>query len=121
MSRQGVDCAPFDGSAAGAPVILIGSLEEAGAGDASWQALLQAVDRGCTAVFLSPLASKQGDDAVARLPLLPRGRWYAFNDWLYHKECVAKAHPVFRRDPSSYQAVVRSQPDSARTESGSVK
>ena len=95
LSRQGVDCTPFDGSTGGAPVVLVGSLEGAGASDASWQALLQAVDRGCTAVFLSPLAFKQGDDTVARLPLEPKGRWYAFNDWLYHKECVARAHPVF--------------------------
>lgn len=29
------------------------------------------------------------------LPLPDKGRWRPFNDWLYHKECVAKAHPVF--------------------------
>jgi len=32
---------------------------------------------------------------VGWLPLARKGRCYAFNDWLYHKECVAKAHPVF--------------------------
>ncbi|MFA5206687.1 MAG: malectin domain-containing carbohydrate-binding protein, partial [Lentisphaeria bacterium] len=29
------------------------------------------------------------------LPLPDKGRWRPFNDWLYHKECVAKASPVF--------------------------
>lgn len=29
------------------------------------------------------------------LPLAKKGRYYEFNDWLYHKECVAKAHPIF--------------------------
>ncbi len=32
---------------------------------------------------------------MAWLPLAKKGRCYEFNDWLYHKECVAKAHPVF--------------------------
>ncbi len=31
----------------------------------------------------------------AWLPLANKGRVYEFNDWLYHKECVAKPHPVF--------------------------
>lgn len=29
------------------------------------------------------------------LPLANKGRYYEFADWLYHKECVAKRHPVF--------------------------
>jgi hypothetical protein len=32
---------------------------------------------------------------VGWLPLAKKGRCYEFNDWLYHKECVGKAHPVF--------------------------
>ena len=32
---------------------------------------------------------------MARLPLQNKGRCYTFNDWLYHKECVAKPHPAF--------------------------
>jgi hypothetical protein len=27
--------------------------------------------------------------------LAEKGRIYRFHDWLYHKECVAKAHPIF--------------------------
>ena len=26
--------------------------------------------------------------------LKEKGRFYNFHDWLYHKECVARAHPV---------------------------
>jgi hypothetical protein len=29
------------------------------------------------------------------MPLKNKGRVYEFYDWLYHKECVAKPHPVF--------------------------
>jgi hypothetical protein len=29
------------------------------------------------------------------LPLANKGKCTTFHDWLYHKECVAKAHPVF--------------------------
>jgi hypothetical protein len=51
--------------------------------------------RGSTVVFLSQDAFRRNKDAVAWLPLAQKGRCYRFNDWLYHKECVAKAHPVF--------------------------
>ncbi|MHB9036893.1 MAG: malectin domain-containing carbohydrate-binding protein, partial [Armatimonadota bacterium] len=32
---------------------------------------------------------------VGWLPLEKKGRYYRFHDWLYHKECVAKLHPIF--------------------------
>ena len=51
--------------------------------------------QGSSVVFLSPLAFKRGDDTTAWLPLAEKGRIYRFDDWLYHKECVAKAHPIF--------------------------
>ena len=52
--------------------------------------------RGSVVVFLSQQAFQREKDAVGWLPLAKKGRCYEFNDWLYHKECVAKAHPVFR-------------------------
>jgi hypothetical protein len=33
--------------------------------------------------------------AASWLPLVKKGRCYEFADWLYHKECVAKTHPIF--------------------------
>ncbi len=63
--------------------------------DGAWKALLRRVARGDTAVFLSPAAFRKGDDPVGRLPLAKKGVLTAFSDWLYHKECVAKKHPLF--------------------------
>ncbi len=40
-------------------------------------------------------ALKSGKLAIGWLPLKNKGRCYEFGDWLYHKECVAKAHPIF--------------------------
>ena len=34
-------------------------------------------------------------DTLGRLPLAKKGRIRRTADWLYHKECVAKAHPIF--------------------------
>jgi hypothetical protein len=47
------------------------------------------------AVFLSPSAFRRDNDPIGWLPLANKGRCYAFHDWLYHKECVSKAHPIF--------------------------
>ncbi|MCK5820375.1 MAG: hypothetical protein KAH17_00750, partial [Bacteroidales bacterium] len=33
---------------------------------------------------------------LAWLPLKNKGRCTQFDDWLYHKDCVAKLHPIFR-------------------------
>jgi hypothetical protein len=46
-------------------------------------------------VFLSPAAFRREKDPVGWLPLAKKGRCYRFTDHLYHKECVAKAHPIF--------------------------
>jgi hypothetical protein len=62
---------------------------------AAWQELAARIARGSTAVFLSATAFKRGDNAVGWLPLARKGRCTLFWDWLYHKECVARRHPVF--------------------------
>jgi hypothetical protein len=52
--------------------------------------------RGSTVVFLSPAAFEREKDSVGWLPLVKKGRCYKFHDVsIYHKECVAKAHPIF--------------------------
>jgi len=61
----------------------------------NWRRLAKCMARGSVAVFLSPNAFKRGEDGVGWLPLSRKGRRYEFGDWLYHKECVAKPHPVF--------------------------
>ena len=53
--------------------------------------------------------------APAWLPLSEKGQRVLFNDWLYHKECVAKRHPIFEglnygmMDPNYYGAVISHQ------------
>jgi hypothetical protein len=46
-------------------------------------------------LILEDAALKAGKQAIGWLPLKNKGRVYQFGDWLYHKECVAKAHPIF--------------------------
>ena len=46
-------------------------------------------------VFLNHKALSNVDGPTGYLPFRNKGTCYAFTDWLYHKECVAKRHPVF--------------------------
>jgi len=96
LASQGATMHDFPGSPAGQrQVILVGDLSAAGAEAATWQELARRVAAGSMAVFLAPAALRRGDDPTGWLPLQKKGRVYDFNDWLYHKECVAKAHPIF--------------------------
>mgnify|MGYP001013614977 CR=1 FL=1 len=61
---------------------------------------MQRVEQGATALFLSPAALQQPDNPVGRLPFANRLRFVPFHDWLYHKECVAKPHPLFAGLPA---------------------
>lgn len=76
-------------------VILIGNWNEANTQPETRKDVLDRVARGSVAVFLEPGALKKGKDEVGWLPLKNPGRLTHFNDWLYHKECVAKRHPLF--------------------------
>ena len=94
LEARGIRCRPLTGGAARRPeTILVGTPETAGL--AEWRELVRRVARGGTAVFLQPEALRRGGETTAWLPLHPKGTWRIFNDWLYHKECVAKSHPVF--------------------------
>ena len=66
----------------------------------SWRACLRRVEGGATAIFLVPLVRGLSEDSTHWLPLQPRGGVVPFYDWLYHEECVGKAHPVFDGLPS---------------------
>ena len=52
---------------------------------------------GATVLFLSAQVFQNGQAGMKWLPLKQKGNCRSFNDWLYHKECVAKRHPVFDR------------------------
>ncbi|MCX6030513.1 MAG: hypothetical protein NT169_14600 [Chloroflexi bacterium] len=75
-------------------VILVGTPAEAERDHTHWAELIRCVARGSIAIFLAPTVFAKGDDAVAWLPLAQKGRCYEFRDWIYHKECVAKPHPI---------------------------
>jgi hypothetical protein len=55
---------------------------------ADWPSIQARVAQGATAVFVDA-------PSFAKLPFAKLGRCYNTRDWLYHKECVAKRHPVF--------------------------
>ncbi|HUW60026.1 MAG TPA: glycoside hydrolase family 2 TIM barrel-domain containing protein, partial [Candidatus Bathyarchaeia archaeon] len=96
LKSHGIACEAFEGSSLDASrVILVGEPSGAEAELAGRVELLKRIARGSVAVFLTPQAFKRGNDPVGWLPLKNKGRVYDFPDWLYHKECIAKAHPVF--------------------------
>lgn len=76
-------------------IILVGDLSKAGASAQDWRELARRMALGSFVLFLSPLAFHRGSESTGWLPLEKKGRAYRFYDWLYHKECVAKAHPIF--------------------------
>jgi hypothetical protein len=94
LKDRGIALSPFEQPAAeGREVILVGDVSSADV--APRTELLKRIARGGVAIFLAPQAFKRGDNAVGWLPLKNKGRGNEFPDWLYHKECIAKAHPIF--------------------------
>ena len=94
LSTTGLQLRHFtDGPAPTPEVILVGLPEDST--QAQWQELAQRLTRGSAAVFLQPDAFRCGDDSTYWLPLERKGECHRFYDWLYHKECVGKRHPIF--------------------------
>ena len=82
-----------DAPARSTEVILVGLPPESTRDQ--WVDLARRIARGSVAVFLQPGAYRYGDDTTFWLPLARKGECRQFHDWLYHKECVAKRHPIF--------------------------
>jgi len=97
LAAHGVRCQPLDleRQPRQRELILIGVPDLAERQAENWTRLLERLARGSTAVFLDARVFQNGDDRTFWLPLTTRGRWFPFYDWLYHKECVARRHPVF--------------------------
>lgn len=96
LNTRGVACKPFTSSTpTRREIILVGDVSATGVQLRDWKELARRTARGSVVVFLSSLAFKSGTDPVRWIPLQKKGRCYKFNDGLYHKECVAKAHPIF--------------------------
>ena len=97
LRAQGIACEHFAGSSVGGcEIILVGDLSKIGADGDGWRELVRRMAQGSAVVFLSPLSLRREKDPVGWLPLAQKGRCYRFPDVsIYHKECVAKSHPIF--------------------------
>ncbi len=92
LRDRGVECSTLTPVPQEREVILLGSAPPEAT---AWRDLAERVARGSFVVFLTPAALRRGDNPVGGLFLAEKGRFYNFHDWLYHKECVARPHPVF--------------------------
>jgi hypothetical protein len=96
LRAHGATIAPFQSARSGSrQFILVGDVSATPTSASEWRALAELMATGSTVVFLSQNAFKRDQQEAAWLPLANKGRIHNFNDWLYHKECVAKPHPVF--------------------------
>jgi hypothetical protein len=100
LAAHGVAAEPFaPGSAADR--LLVGAVPGSALPAATWEALRDQAAVGATLIFLSaaPFLVPAGTQAPV-LPLGDRVRARTFNDWLYHKEIVARPHPAFTGLPT---------------------
>ena len=69
-------------------------------GPPAFEELWRQVQRGATAVFLSPEVLRKGNESLGWLPLASRGTVSPIRGWLYLKDEWAKRHPIFDDLPS---------------------
>jgi len=94
LTTHGATVTPFTARSGNREVILVGDVS-AKAQASDWRALAELMATGSTVIFLSQDAFKRDKQEAAWLPLVNKGRIHDFNDWLYHKECIAKPHAIF--------------------------
>lgn len=104
---HGVTCKPLDAKQIeNNDVVLVGDVSEMNLDKAVWKNLFDAVNKGAKAVFLCPasmgkLQPKDNSNPLRKAysldNLLPieEGCCSRCFDWLYHKECVNRQHPIF--------------------------
>lgn len=96
LTAHGAAVAPFQSASSGnREVVLVGDVSGNQSQASNWRALASLMATGSTVVFLSQGAFKRDKQEAGWLPLAKKGNIDKFNDWLYHKDCVAKPHPVF--------------------------
>ncbi len=100
LAKHGLRCHPIDPDSSGENrVILIGNPSGVENESAIWENLKQQLNKGARILFLNPKLFQQNKTAMDWLPLNKKGTCRDFNDWLYHKDCVAKRHLVFEGLP----------------------
>lgn len=96
LTKQGLNCRTFDpANSREREVIVVGNPADAENNPAVWENLKQRMEKGAPIIFLHPILFQQSKAAMEWLPLKNKGKCRNFGDWLYHKDCVAKRHPVF--------------------------
>ena len=75
-----------------AEVILVGDMPE---DEEIWNSVYCLAESGKEVLFLNPEAFAKGDDSTYWLRLQEKGRYMDASDWLYHREWIARRHPVF--------------------------
>jgi Glycosyl hydrolases family 2, sugar binding domain/Glycosyl hydrolases family 2, TIM barrel domain/Glycosyl hydrolases family 2 len=96
MTAHGVQATPLKETPLNSrELILVGDVSQYPSAPSTWRSLAARMATGSTVVFLSPRAFQRDGQNSAWLPLARKGRIYEFHDLLYHKECVAKPHPIF--------------------------
>jgi hypothetical protein len=105
LTGHGLSIDPIEASADPGRVILIGDPALSTADlQTTWERVAAAVRAGSTAVIIGA-AAFEGEPAPGADRALPiardiRVRW--FHDWLYHKDGVAKPHPLFDGLPAGF-------------------
>ncbi len=94
LTSRGLRCHPFTGDST-VDFVLIGKPAGPEVESKVWADLARCMDDGATLLFLSAEPFRGTEATMDWLPLKNKGRCHAFTDQLYHKECVAKRHPVF--------------------------
>ncbi len=95
LEAKGIHTMPFASETAGQEVMLVGH----SAGN-DFDELVRHISAGATAIFLCPSVFAQGDQPLARLPLINKGSLPTVRDWLYQNNDWAKTHPIFRGLPT---------------------
>ncbi len=95
LGDHGIRCRKLtDAQAGGREVILVSKAP------ADFEELWRRVERGATAIFLTPEVLRKGDQPLGWLPLANKGTASPIRGWLYLKDEWAKRHPIFDGLPS---------------------
>ena len=101
LSAHGIATQPFaaDGET-NHDVILVGAAPPAGDHATAFKALMDRIETGATAIFLSPDVFAEGGNPVAWLPSGAKGAHTSLGSWLYLMDAWGKDHPIFDGLPS---------------------
>lgn len=101
LKAHGVTVAEWNEPAAKAcRVILVGDGPGPTQATNTWRELAGRIATDDVAVFLKPSAFAEGKNSTRWLPLKNKGVCRRSNNWVYHREDVAKQHPVFEGLPA---------------------